>query len=320
MFEETNLPDIEESVVQDAVSACFPHILKPRVKFHYHGTYNVYLIEDKYLFRFPSAILPVDEQQRLVCREASLLEKLRSRLTYSIPAPEFVNARSNTPFMGYQMILGASLSRHYDSTTVEQQRFLGKQVGEFLSQLHAIDGSDLGIGKDGSYQPEESQKEYREVFTRAQKIVFPALSKSEKDWTEDLFNDFLDSEENFEFEPVLIHGDFDTSNILVDPATFTITGIIDFEEARVYDPAADFIFLSEGAEFLTSILHSYTGRIDSRLGERVLFRLGRQPFIYIIWGIEHDLETMVTYGYATLRDFIANWKGYVSIARQCFKF
>jgi len=319
MFEEANPPDIEESVVQDAVKACFPHILKPRIKFHYHGTYNVYLIEEKYLFRFPSGILPIDEQQRLVRREASLLEKLRNHLTYSIPTPEFVNTRSNTPFMGYQMIPGVSLSRHYESTTVEQQRFLGKQVGGFLSQLHAIDRSDVGIGEDGSYRPEESRTEYRGVLTRVQDIVFPDLSKSEKDWTEALFNDFLDSEENFGFEPVLIHGDFDTSNILVNPATFTITGIIDFEECRVYDPAADFIFLSEGAEFLTSLLHSYTGKIDSRLGKRVLFRLGRQPFIYILWGVEHELDTMVTYGYATLRDFIANWKGYVSVARQCFK-
>jgi aminoglycoside 2''-phosphotransferase len=320
MFEETNPPDIEESVVQDAVKTCFPHVLKPRIKFYYHGTYNVYLVEEKYLFRFPSTILPIDEQQKIVRREVSLLEKLRNHLTYSIPTPEFVNTGSNTPFMGYQMISGVSLSRHYGSATVEQQRFLGKQVGGFLSQLHAIDGSDVGIGEDGSYRPEESRTEYSKVLTRVQDIVFPDLSNSEKDWTEALFSDFLDSEENFEFEPVLIHGDFDTSNILVNPATFTITGIIDFEESRVYDPAADFIFLSEGAEFLTSLLHSYTGKIDLRLGERALFRLGRQPFIYILWGVEHELETMVTYGYATLREFIANWKGYVSVARQCFKF
>ncbi|MHA2021437.1 MAG: phosphotransferase family protein, partial [Candidatus Thorarchaeota archaeon] len=235
-----------------------------------------------------------------------------------VPVPEFVDAESDHPFMGYKMIPGASLSRHFDATTIAQQRSLGAQVGTFLSQLHSIDGAALDLGEDGSYRPEESHAEFNDVLARVQDIVSPQLSKQEREWTEGLFQDFLDSDENFEFEPVLIHGDFDTSNILVDPKKYTITGIIDFEETRVYDPAADFIFLSEGVEFLTSLLHAYTGRKDPRLGQRVIFRLGRQPFIYILWGAEHGLETMVEYGYATLRAFIENWKDYVSVAKQCF--
>jgi hypothetical protein len=106
----------------------------------------------------------------------------------------------------------------------------------------------------------------------------------------------------------------------VDSSTHTISGIIDFEESRVYDPAADFVFLSEGVDFLASLLEAYTGNIDSQLGERVIFRLGRQPFIYILWGTEHGLDAMVNYGYTTLRGFIANWTGYVSVARECFNF
>ncbi len=319
MYEETNPPDIEESVVQSAVEKCFPHISNPRIQFFYHGTYNVYLVEEKYLFRFPSTILPIEEQQTLVRREAALLEKLRSYITYEIPAPEFLDTESDTPFMGYRMIPGASLTRHFDATTNEQQRSLGAQVGSFLSQLHAIDGTALDIGEDGTYRPEESRSEFSDVFARVQESVFPQLSKQEREWTEDLFLDFLNSDESFEFEPVLIHGDFDTSNILVNPEKFTITGIIDFEETRVYDPAADLIFLSEGVEFLTSLLHAYTGKQDPQLGQRVIFRLGRQPFIYILWGTEYDLEPMVTYGYTTLRAFIENWKSYVAVARQCFK-
>jgi aminoglycoside 2''-phosphotransferase len=320
MYEETNPPDIEECAVLAAARTCFPQIANPRVRFHYHGTYNVYIVEETYLFRFPSTILPLEEQHRLIRREASLLQRLREHLDFEIPIPEFIDAETDTPYMGYQMIPGVSLSRHYDSTTAEQQRFLGLQVGRFLSQLHSIDGGDLGLGEEGSHDPRENQTEYQKIYAQVQDTVFPQLSNSEKEWTHLLFHEFLDHEENFEFEPVLIHGDFDTSNILVDPATYTVTGIIDFEESRVYDPAADFIFLSEGADFLTSLLHAYTGKIDSRLGERVIFRLGRQPFIYILWGSEHELEAMVTYGYSALRDFKAKWKSYLSVARECFKF
>ncbi len=320
MFEENNPPDIEESVVREAIQRCFPQIPNPRARFFYHGTYNVYIVEKEYLFRFPSTILPIAEQQKLVRREATLLERLQSHLAYEIPVPEFVDVESDHPFMGYKMIRGVSLSRHFDVAATKHKRSLGAQVGTFLSQLHAVDGTALDLGEDGTYRPEESQSEFKDVFARVQDIIFPQLSKQEREWAEDLFQDFLDSDENFEFEPVLIHGDFDMSNILVDPKNYIITGIIDFEETRVYDPAADFIFLSEGVEFLTSLLHAYTGRIDPRLGQRIIFRLGRQPFIYILWGTEHSLETMVAYGYAKLRDFIENWMYYVSVAKQCFSY
>ena len=157
MYEETNPPDIEESVVVSTVKSCFPEIAQPRIEFHYHGGNNVFIVEEKYLFRFPSTIIPIDEQQKQVHRESSLLERLRSYLTYEIPAPEFVDAESDTPFMGYLMIPGDSLTRHFDSTNAEQQRFLGKQIGMFLSQIHEIDVRKIGLGSDGLYGPEESR-------------------------------------------------------------------------------------------------------------------------------------------------------------------
>ena len=319
MYEETNPPDIEESVVRDVVESCFPNIPNLRIKFHYHGTYNVYLVEDRYLFRFPSTILPLDEQRRLIRRESSLLKKLRERLTFEIPSPGFVDIEIETPFMSYQMIPGESLSRHFDGTTPPERKLLGTQIGKFLSELHAIDRRTLGIGKDGVYNPRESYSEFQNIFDQVQDTIFPNLSKDEKDWTEKLFHDFLNVDENFDFEPVLIHGDFDTSNILVNPETMHVTGIIDFEETRVYDPATDFIFLSEGVEFLSSILDSYSGKIDSQLGERVIFRLGRQPFIYILWGIEHDLKPMVDYGFSSLREMMMQWREFVNVATECFK-
>jgi aminoglycoside phosphotransferase (APT) family kinase protein len=320
MYEATNPPDIEESVVRDAVEPYFPQIADPKIRFHYHGTYNVYIVEEKYLFRFPSTTIPILEQQNLVQREVILLERLRNHLTYEIPRPEFVNVNSDPPYMGYRMIPGDSLTNYFDSANDEQKVSLGNQIGGFLSQLHAIDGSSLGIGDDGAYNPKESHTEFQKMFSQIQDSVFPELSKSEREWIDRLFHDFLDSSDNLEFEPVLQHGDFDTSNILVNPETFQVTGIIDFEETRVYDPASDFIFLSEGVVFLKSLLDAYSGKIDLNLGKRVIARFGRQPFFYILWGIENNLEPMVSYGYTALREIIENWECYVAVAERCFKF
>ncbi len=319
VYEETNPPDIEESVVKAVVESCFPEIHNPKIKFYYHGTYNVYIVENRYLFRFPSTILPLDERQRLVRQESLLLVNLRKHLTFEIPYPEFVEFETNTPFMGYQMIQGESLSRHFQSTTSTEQQPLGRQVGKFLSELHAIDERILGMGSDGIYNPKESCLEAQSMMDQVQELVFPRLSKHEIEWTEKLFHNFIDKDENFEYESVLVHGDFDTTNILINPETILVTGIIDFEETRVYDPAVDFIFLREGVEFLTNLLNSYSGDLDSQIGERVIFMLGRQPFIYILWGLKHDLVPMVDYGYSSLKEMLKYWKHYTSVANECFK-
>jgi aminoglycoside 2''-phosphotransferase len=133
---------------------------------------------------------------------------------------------------------------------------------------------------------------------------------------DNLFKKFLNDESNFKFEPALIHGDFDTSNILVNPETLELTGIIDFEETRYYDPAYDLIFISEGKEFLLELLRNYQGFLDSSICERLLFLFGRQPLHYIYSGLEYDLENMVHYGLDSLSEIIQDWDYYSALMRE----
>jgi hypothetical protein len=132
-------------------------------------------------------------------------------------------------------------------------------------------------------------------------------------WTDNLFAEFLDNSENFQFVPRMIHGDFDTSNILVEPHTMKITSIIDFEEARIYDPAVDFLFFSEGLVFLETLLQSYPYKFDTGFHNRMIFQFGRQPLIYIVYGLEHRINTMVEYGHRELRQMVSEWTRYVSM-------
>jgi aminoglycoside 2''-phosphotransferase len=317
-YEENNPPDIDESVVEATVRSCLPHIKNPNIRFHYHGTYNVFIVEDEYVFRFPSTILPLSEQHALIRHEAVILSRLPYHLTFKIPKPEFIDMHTDSPYMAYRMIPGLSLSPLYDTTTSEQQRFLGAQVGEFLSDLHTIDITDLRLEDGASYNPEEDRSAMRRMFSEIQDIVFPNISAEAINWTEKLFTDILDDDENFQFDPVLVHGDFDTSNILVNPESFFINGIIDFEETRVFDPAVDLLFLSEGSIFLKGLLGSYQGTIDSHFRNRINFRYGRQPFIYILWGTNHGLETMVDCGYRYLKQYMQRWDEWMAVADQCF--
>src|SRR5262249_48843436 len=53
------------------------------------------------------------------------------------------------------------------------------------------------------------------------------------------FETALNDQALWHFTPVLRHGDFGTSNILYDPPTMRVTGIIDFGFCGLGDPAQD---------------------------------------------------------------------------------
>ncbi|NHI83512.1 MAG: hypothetical protein EAX81_04350 [Candidatus Thorarchaeota archaeon] len=319
MFEENNPPDIGFHVVFSTIKEHIPSIKESDVHFLYHGTHNVYDVRQEYIFRFPSTILPIEERRQLIHRETLVLRELKSRLSFQIPNPEFMDSSSEHPHMGYRKILGASLYYFYDSAPVEKRRHISETLGRFLGELHRLDFNGLAESQlVSSFTPNIDRNKHRQFFKRIQKEVYPNLSEFQEEWTDTLFHDFLDDDENFHYLPCLAHGDFDTTNILINPSNLEVTGIIDFEETRVYDPAADFLFQDKGTAFLSSMLRSYTGRIDSTLPQRMKFRLGRCPFVYILSGIDFNLEQMVSYGYRFLKEMITNWDNYSSVLATSF--
>lgn len=314
MFEETNPSDFDIEEIEQILDPLFPEE-NPTIKFHYHGTYNVYSVNGEFIFRFPSRFLPFSEKIKLIQNELNTLRELRKSISLPIPEPTFSETSQDTQYIGYRMIPGESLSPHFGRTSNEEKKLLAKQIASFLNELHPL--------KINTIEQQESQefliayrKEWMLFFKRIKSFCFKQMTNSQVAWVENLFNTFLKDEQNFCFEPVLIHGDFDTSNILVNPDSMEVTGIIDFEETRYCDPAYDFIFISEGSEFLSELLNNYKGYVDSRILERILFLFGRQPLHYIHSGLEYNLEKMIHYGLDMLDGLIKNWDRYTSIISE----
>jgi aminoglycoside phosphotransferase (APT) family kinase protein len=74
---------------------------------------------------------------------------------------------------------------------------------------------------------------------------------------------------------VLTHHDLGIEHVLVDPATWTVTGVVDWSDAAVTDPAHDFglILRDLGPEALDAALaaHGTTARDDEALRDRAAF-------------------------------------------------
>jgi len=314
MFEETNPSDFNIEEIESIVEPLFPES-KPIVEFMYHGTYNVYLVNEEFIFRFPSRFLPIGEKIALVQQELNTLQELGKQISWQVPEPIFSEVSLETQFIGYRKITGESLSLYFDKATDKEKNRLAKQIATFLSDLHPLRLSTLKRLERKELQ-NAYRREWMHFYRRVKDFCYKRMTNSQSVWVDELFEQFLSDEENFAFEPVLIHGDFDTSNILVNPDTFYITGIIDFEETRYYDPAYDFIFLSEGKQFLLKLLDEYKGDLDSKICDRILFLFGRQPLHYILSGLEYNIENMVHYGLDSLNEIIRDWELYSTSIRD----
>jgi aminoglycoside 2''-phosphotransferase len=303
-YEENREPDISIHDVFDSVLLIFPNIEKTDVKFLYHGTYNVFEVMGTHIFRFPDKIFRNELGIKLIQKEIKILNVIRKFISSSIPAPEYISFDSDNPFVGYKKIKGVSLSSCFQKIPSDVQLKIGEEIGKFLSELHSQDIVREIIDRDileNEFTLESYRNYWETYFGMVQAMIFPLLSGQEKEWIKNLFSRFLDNDANFKFQPVLVHGDFDTSNILINSRTFEITGVIDFEDSRLYDPAADFLFFDEGKDFLNQIISNYKGSLGINFKERQRFLFGRTCLSYIEFGLKNDVKDMILWGLRRLR-------------------
>lgn len=252
------------------------------------------------MFRFPDNIFFRGEKGfNLIQRELKLLDLIREDISLQIPKPIYVSSDPNDPFIGYRKIDGISLSRCFNKTTKNDQKYLTLQLGQFLSELHSrkvYRKISSTWKKEQEFNSSQYQCYWQNYFEKVQEGAYPLLDAKQKKWVSQIFLEFLDEKQNFDFIPTVIHGDFDTSNVLVDPTSFEVTGIIDFEETGVYDPAGDFIFYDEGEFYLDHLLANYNGVRDQNFKNRMKFLYCRAGLIYIQTGLEGRIPKMVKYG------------------------
>ncbi|MHA1166551.1 MAG: phosphotransferase family protein [Candidatus Hodarchaeales archaeon] len=296
IYEEENPPDIAIQEVEASIKPFLPNISARDIKFHYHGTFNVFIIRNEFIFRFPDKNFRNRKGYDLIKREVKVLDVLRDKVAVRIPDPQFISNDENNPFVGYEMIEGTSLSRVFQSMKHQNQLSIAAQIGDFLTGLHSQDVlSGMKVILDREFNPRIYREEWMRYHEKTRKTAFPLLTRDQQQWVDTLFNDFLTNSRNFNFNPVITHGDFDATNILVDSRN-RLAGVIDFEETGPNDPAIDFLFFSEGKEFISTILDNYGGQADSSFNDRMKFHYCRSGLAYVIFGIDFNVNSMVKYG------------------------
>lgn len=148
------------------------------------------------------------------------------------------------------------------------------------------------------YNKEILKESWFESYENAKSLVYPILDDSEKEWSNKMFEKFLEKSENISVCPVLCHGDFDESNVLISRG-FDSLQVVDFEDISIWDPAGDFCAWLDPKyweKFVKIMIEAYSGEVDEYFFDRVRFYYDRIPFIYFNFWVEKGLEDFIEWG------------------------
>lgn len=257
---------------------------------------DVLIINDSLVFRFPKYKKGIDD----LLREVKLLNTLQPFTTLPIPNHIyscFTELEIGKVFTGYEKINGASLSRtafrEIKNLTIQEN--LAHQLVTFLKEVHSTPIKQLELEKLDVYNT------FHDLYTTIQTKLFPYMREDAKKQITETFQSFLQDTTFQELNLTLIHGDFGASNILWNPDSGTITGIIDFGGSCIGDPAYDFAGLlsSYGEDFFRTCISVYPN--GEKVAKRVMFYRSTFALQEALHGIKNNDPTAFKNG---MRDYI----------------
>ena len=202
----------------------FPDIRFKTTKIVNNGCdHTIIIIDNKYIFRFPKT----KQYQKKIKIEMNFLNKFNTSI--QIPKYEFIS--KDKSFGGYKIIIGKRLTKtKFQRLTKSNQKKLAKNIGIFLSDLHALNPKKTGLKKEWSIKQQSIE------FHKRKRKIYSVLSQKEKLFVKKFIKIWSKLKVPKKYVP--IHFDLTGDHILINNQS--IGGIIDFGDAALGDPASDF--------------------------------------------------------------------------------
>lgn len=268
----------------------YPDLVIHTVSLNQGGLYNdALIVNNEMVFRFAKVPAAV-ETLRL---EINILQSLQGHLTLPIPNPIYQSMQTTSlgeAFLGYRMIPGIALTPNTLKSITDPDILerIASQIAGFLNELHHIPVSTVIPGEVPSG---DTPAELLELYRRIREKLFDFMRPDARQQITQHFEAYWDHPDLYLFEPRLRHGDFGPTNILYDPDSASVVGIIDFGDARLGDPAVDFagLMISYGIEFYERCARTYP-EMESAM-DRARFYYGTFALEEALFGIENgDLQ------------------------------
>lgn len=267
-----------------------PEFMNSLFTINQQGWANVVLVVDgQWVFR----ISRDREAGARLTFEKAILPVLKERLDVTVPDFQYSGSVFGQLYVGYPLIPGEPLSKEMlESLSEDARKRCVKQIAGFLSVLHELDPEEAGLTDSGP-----GMQDFWNRFKDVCLNKMPAwLLSEEMQWVEELFMSFEIMIKDHQIPLVLIHADFTEDHILFDEKSERISGIIDFGDLQMGDPALDFagLSLSYGESFMMEVAKCYQAGIDDGFFDRIQqFYLQQVPMQGLLYGIETKNEELI---------------------------
>jgi aminoglycoside phosphotransferase (APT) family kinase protein len=201
----------------------------------------------------------------LVSAEAGLLAAVAGISPLPVPEPVFTDREHGC--WAHAKIPGVLLLDLPESQRLAHAPVVAAALGTFLAALHAAPLEQMAqlVGSD-----EVPMGEWRDEATADYTAVISAIPAGRRGSVEAFLAAPPPEDGGTQ---VLSHNDLGIEHVLVVPATGAVTGVIDWSDAALTDPARDFglLYRDLGPAALTAALASYRAGDTAALRKRAAF-------------------------------------------------
>jgi aminoglycoside phosphotransferase (APT) family kinase protein len=224
-----------------------------------------------------------------VDREARLLAAVAAISPLPVPEPSFTVPERGV--LAYRKLPGLPLLELPRPRWPAHGGSVAATLGELLTALHAAPVEDLTALVDLDDQPlADWRREAAQTCAtvagevpaahRRSVAAFLEAPPPADDWT-----------------PVFSHNDLGIEHVLVDPGTWAVTGVIDWSDAAIVDPAVDFglVYRDLGPAAVRAAMGRYRTEVNDldTLAERAVFYARCSVFEDLAYGIRTGRDAYV---------------------------
>lgn len=242
--------DLTAEEARDRLRAAFPALRATDVRYLAEGwDFRVFEVDGRWAFRFPKRA----ECEQALAAEVALLARIADALPVPVPRYEFFAEGVG----GYRKLGGQPASRARAGWAAD--------FAAFLTALHDLPAAGLGLPVRGA---ETSPAGYRERLARLLAKVERALEPRVLAACRAIVES--PAPPPSPGPPVVTHDDLFPEHLLVSADGEAVTGVIDWGDAAIGDPAIDFFVAGHcgGDRFLEDVVGRYARDADEGLLDR----------------------------------------------------
>ena len=222
-------------------------------------------------------------------QEARLLAAVAAISPLPVPEPTFTVPELGV--LAYRKLPGVPLPDLPRPGWSAYGGAIAARLGGLLTALHAAPLARMAELVDVDDQP---LGQWRRETAQAHAAVAAAVPAEHRRAVEE----FLEAAPPAGgWTPVFSHNDLGIEHVLVDPGTWTVTGVIDWSDAAIVDPAVDFglLYRDLGPAAARAALGSYRreGNDLGRLAERAVFYARCKLLEDLAYGIRTGRDSYV---------------------------